>query len=178
MCGVLSKHKILSFLINISMSKFNIVVMMLVLFGGFKPSIQAQNRIVISKDKFLLFVVNSKSDTLFSAPIGVGSNYGNKQKKGDRKTPEGTFKIVKIQDSSKWTHDFKDGYGLRKGAYGPYFFRLKTPRFSGIGIHGTCFPEQIGTRCSEGCIRMNNSDVVKLKKFAFVGMQCVIEKDL
>lgn len=159
------------------MSKSYVIVIML-LFWGFSLTIQGQNRIVISKEKFLLFVVNSKCDTLFSAPIGVGSNYGNKQKKGDRKTPEGIFKIVKIHDSSKWTHDFKDGYGIRKGAYGPFFFRLKTPRFSGIGIHGTCFPDQIGTRCSEGCIRMNNSDIVKLRKFVFVGMQCVIEKDM
>lgn len=159
------------------MSKSYVIVILL-LFWGFSLAIQAQNRIVISKEKFLLFVVNSNCDTLFSAPIGVGSNYGNKQKKGDRKTPEGIFKIVKIHNSSKWTHDFKDGYGIRKGAYGPFFFRLKTPRFSGIGIHGTCFPEQIGTRCSEGCIRMNNSDVVKLREFVFVGMQCVIEKDM
>lgn len=158
------------------MSKSYVIVIML-LFWGFSLTIQGQNRIVISKERFLLFVVNSKCDTLFSAPIGVGSNYGNKQKKSDRRTPEGIFKIVKIHDSSKWTHDFKDGYGIRKGAYGPFFFRLKTPRFSGIGIHGTCFPEQIGTRCSEGCIRMNNSDLIKLRKFVFVGMQCVIEKD-
>lgn len=158
------------------MSKSYVIVIML-LFWGFSLTIQGQNRIVISKERFLLFVVNSKCDTLFSAPIGVGSNYGNKQKKSDRRTPEGIFKIVKIHDSSKWTHDFKDGYGIRKGAYGPFFFRLKTPRFSGIGIHGTCFPEQIGTRCSEGCIRMNNSDLIKLRKLVFVGMQCIIEKD-
>ena len=130
------------------------------------------------KEQLMLYVVCSKNDTLFSAPIGVGSNYGDKQEEGDRKTPEGTFKVVKIHDSSKWTHDFKDRYGIRKGAYGPFFIRLMTPRFTGIGIHGTCFPEQIGTRCSEGCIRMNNSDVVKLKNFVFVGMQCIIEKDL
>ncbi len=159
------------------MSKLFTIGVMLLL-GGLSSSIHSQNKIVISKQRFMLFVVNSKCDTLFSAPIGVGSNYGNKQKKGDRKTPEGTFKIVKIQDSSKWTHDFKDGYGIRKGAYGPFFFRLKTPRFAGIGIHGTCFPEQIGTRCSEGCIRMNNSDVVKLKQYVFVGMLCVIERDM
>lgn len=153
-------------------------MLMILLFGGATSKIYSQNRIVISKEKYMLFVVNSKSDTLFSAPVGVGSNYGNKQKKGDRKTPEGTFKIVKIQDSSKWTHDFKDGYGVRKGAYGPFFFRLKTPRFSGIGIHGTCFPEQIGTRCSEGCIRMNNSDVEKLRRYVYIGMKCTIEKDI
>ncbi len=148
------------------------------LLSGLSSSIHSQNKIVISKQKFLLFVVNENNDTLFSAPIGVGSNYGNKQRRGDRRTPEGTFKIVKIHDSSNWTHDFKDGYGERKGAYGPFFFRLKTPRFSGIGIHGTCFPEQIGTRCSEGCIRMNNFDLEDLRGYVYIGMKCIVEKDI
>lgn len=139
--------------------------------------IYAQNFIAISKHELRLCVINDKNDTLFSAPIGVGSNYGNKTKVGDRKTPEGIFNIIQIQNSSKWTHDFKDGFGIRKGAYGPYFIRLKVPKFSGIGIHGTCFPEQIGTRCSEGCIRLSNNDILKLKSFVFVGMKCIIEKD-
>lgn len=43
--------------------------------------------------------------------------------------------ICSIENSSRWKHDFKDGKGLRKGAYGPYFFRLKVPKFNSIGIH-------------------------------------------
>lgn len=141
-------------------------------------SAYSQNIIIISKQDLKLYVINNNRDTLFSASIGVGTNYGDKTKDGDCKTPEGTFKIVQIQNSSKWTHDFKDGYGIRKGAYGPYFFRLKTPGFTGIGIHGTCFPDQIGTRCSEGCIRLNNHDIEKLREYVYVGMTCVIEKDM
>ncbi len=140
-------------------------------------TVYSQNFIIISKQELKLYVVNN-SDTLFSSSIGVGKNYGDKTKDGDCKTPEGTFKIVQIQNASKWTHDFKDGYGIRKGAYGAYFFRLKTPGFSGIGIHGTCFPDQIGTRCSEGCIRLNNHDLEKLKEYVYIGMKCIIEKDL
>lgn len=107
----------------------------------------------------------------------MGKNYGNKTKAGDKKTPEGTFTICSIENSSCWKHDFKDGKGLRKGAYGPYFFRLKVPKFNSIGIHGTCLPESIGTRSSEGCIRLNNSDLQKLKAFVFVGMKCIIKND-
>lgn len=140
-------------------------------------SAYSQNIIIISKQDLKLYVVNNR-DTLFSSSIGVGKNYGDKTKDGDCKTPEGTFKIVQIQNSSRWTHDFNDGYGIRKGAYGPYFFRLKTPGFTGIGIHGTCFPDQIGTRCSEGCIRLNNHDIEKLREYVYVGMTCVIEKDM
>lgn len=133
-------------------------------------------KIVISKQKARLYLIDGK-DTLFIVPVSVGKNVGDKQRKGDYKTPEGTFKICQIQNASTWTHDFKDGKGQRKGAYGPYFFRIKTPKFSGIGIHGTCFPEKIGTRCSEGCIRLNNNDIKKLRQYVFVGMTCVIEKD-
>lgn len=70
-----------------------------------------------------------------------------------------------------------DGKGLRKGAYGPYFFRLKVPKFNSIGIHGTCKPETIGTRDSEGCIRLYNNDLCKLRKFVYVGMSVLITKD-
>ena len=102
---------------------------------------------------------------------------GQKQKKGDNKTPEGVFTISQIQKSSQWTHNFKDGKGERKGAYGPYFFRLKVPGNNSIGIHGTCFPESIGTRCSEGCIRVENKELTRLRPYIKVGMKCKILSD-
>lgn len=135
-----------------------------------------QRYITISKGKFKLSVIENE-DTLFQCHVAVGKNYGNKTKTGDKKTPEGTFTICSIENSSHWKHDFRDGKGLCKGAYGPYFFRLKVPKFNSIGIHGTCLPESIGTRSSEGCIRLNNSDLQKLKSFIFIGMECIIEKD-
>ncbi|MDE5836596.1 MAG: L,D-transpeptidase [Paramuribaculum sp.] len=57
-----------------------------------------------------------------NVPVCVGTNFGDKTQAGDRKTPEGTFSISQIHDSSCWMHDFNDGAGLREGAYGPYFF--------------------------------------------------------
>lgn len=78
------------------------------------------NDIFCVKTELKLFVIEN-SDTIFKCPIAVGKNYGNKTKAGDKKTPEGTFTICSIENSSCWKHDFKDGKGLRKGAYGPYF---------------------------------------------------------
>ncbi len=97
------------------------------------------------------------------------------------KTPDGTFVVDEILDASYWTHDFKDGKGEIKGAYGPWFISLDTTNLSkgawgGIGIHGTHDPAFIGTRASEGCIRLNNADIEQLKKFAKVGMKVVIEE--
>lgn len=91
------------------------------------------------------------------------------------KTPEGLFSVQQIQDASAWTHDFGDGKGEIRGAYGSHFIRLKTPGHRGIGIHGTHDPASIGTRATEGCVRLNNSDLLELvKKYVYVGMPVVI----
>ena len=60
-------------------------------------------------------------------PIACGRALGNKEKPGDMKTPEGLFSVQQIQDASAWTHDFGDGKGEIRGAYGSHFIRLKTP---------------------------------------------------
>ena len=106
--------------------------------------------------------------------ISCGKNLGNKQKIGDLKTPEGVFHISEIEDASTWGHDFKDGKGKIEGAYGPWFLRLEIPGHKGIGIHGTHKPESIGTRDTEGCIRLNNKDIADLKDKVNIGMVVIV----
>ena len=137
----------------------------------------ADNRIVISKQALRLFVMNEKQDTIFQCPIACGMNLGDKERTGDHKTPEGTFRIKMMYDATSWKYDFKDGKGPRVGAYGPYFFRLDVPGFNDIGIHGTIFPESIGTRSSRGCIRLNNNDIKRLYPLCRKGMIVIIEPD-
>jgi LysM repeat protein len=136
------------------------------------------DHIVISKESMTLNLYDSEGGLIFSFPVAVGKNYGNKEKIGDMKTPEGEFSIVQIQDASAWTHDFKDGKGVIAGCYGNWFIRLKTPPHTGIGIHGTHAPESIGTRATEGCIRLNNADLDKLKPLVRVGMKVTIESSV
>lgn len=108
---------------------------------------------------------------LATYPVAVGENPKDKARVGDHATPEGHFNVSYITDSRNWKHDFGDGKGPVKGAYGPYFISLYTSAqgtFSGnswrdIGIHGTHNPASIGTNASEGCIRMYNEDIPKLK---------------
>ncbi|MBQ7220173.1 MAG: L,D-transpeptidase [Synergistaceae bacterium] len=109
-------------------------------------------------------------------PIAVGRNPGDKQRTGDNRTPTGNFKIVSIENASKWTHDFRDGKGKIAGAYGPWFLRLDAKGWKGIGIHGTHAPDSIGTRATEGCIRLNNSDIAELKQYAYRNMPVVISE--
>lgn len=159
---------------------FGIVVIlpylgMVLLFNWYNDKVAKIDKaaiVIIDKNKMNLQVVGYKGETKASYRIACGKNYGDKAKQGDMKTPEGIFNIEDIQDASGWKHDFKDGKGEIDGAYGPWFIRLSGNQ--GIGIHGTHLPESIGTRATEGCIRLNNEDVLKLKKEVYVGMKVII----
>jgi lipoprotein-anchoring transpeptidase ErfK/SrfK len=140
----------------------------------FAGSIFAQDSfIVISKQDMKLRRYDFKGSVLEEYSIACGRNYGNKKKRGDNRTPEGVFTVQQIQNASAWTHDFGDGKGEIKGAYGSHFIRLKTG-FQGIGIHGTHAPESIGTRATEGCIRLKNEDLLKLVKNVKLNMVVII----
>ncbi len=114
-------------------------------------------RFVIDKKTFELRLF--KDDALlktYKIAYGRNPDGADKQKKGDLRTPEGHFYVQEIVKSDKWLH-------LGKFAYGPWFLRLKTPRWSGIAIHGTDEPELIGTKASEGCIRLYPEEITELK---------------
>lgn len=130
--------------------------------------------IIISKQDFTLSLYDSDDRLVCRFPVAVGKNYGNKQRSGDMKTPEGDFSIQQIQPASDWGHDFGDGKGWIPNCYGNWFIRLKTPPHRGIGIHGTHAPESIGTRATEGCIRLRNADLDSLKPLVKVGMPVAI----
>lgn len=130
--------------------------------------------ILISKQEMKLRLIDYKGNELFSAPVATGMNAGNKKKVGDMRTPEGVFQVADIQQAADWKHDFKDGKGEISGAYGDYFIRLAVPGHKGIGIHGTHLPESIGTRASEGCIRMKNEDLKRLVSLIYPPMTVVI----
>ncbi len=108
--------------------------------------------------------------------IAIGANGGQKQRVGDNRTPVGNFSVQQIQDSRAWTYDFGDGKGPIRGAYGPWFIRLRTPGWRGIGIHGTHDPDSIGTMITQGCVRLRNEDVEELREKVFIGMKVIISE--
>ena len=138
----------------------------------YKPEMR-NGFIFISKKDMTLTLVDSLGQQQLSYPIACGRNLGPKQEKGDNRTPEGHFTLQRIHESSAWGHNFHDGKGFIKHAYGPYFLRLQTG-FAGIGIHGTHAPESIGTRATEGCIRLQNDSVAELVQHVTVGMPVII----
>lgn len=136
--------------------------------------VQHASILLISKQDMRLRLIDYKGRELFSASVATGKRAGNKRKRGDMRTPEGVFQVSDIQRSSDWKHDFGDGKGEITGAYGDYFIRLAVPGHKGIGIHGTHLPESIGTRASEGCIRLYNDDLQKLVELIYPPLTVVI----
>ena len=142
---------------------------------------QKKYSVYIKKSAFTLYLLDDKKTVVKAYDCTIGKNPGQKQKRGDMKTPTGTFYVDEICDASGWTHDFGDGKGEIKGAYGPWFISINTDEMSkgawgGIGIHGTHKPNVMRARDSEGCIRLQNQNVEELKKFVRVGTKVVIEE--
>jgi lipoprotein-anchoring transpeptidase ErfK/SrfK len=130
--------------------------------------------VLVSKQDMTLAVYDYKGREKCKFPIACGKHLGDKGKQGDMKTPEGVFRVSDIQNATNWEHDFGDGNGEIAGAYGPFFIRLYTPGHSGIGIHGTHDNDSLGTRATEGCIRLQNENILKLVKLVRIGTVVII----
>jgi len=142
-------------------------------YGG-QPLIVDEGTYVVIEKKAHRLMVLRDGEKVKEYGVAVGKNKGDKKRVGDMKTPEGTFAVQQIQNASSWTHDFRDGKGETPNAYGPIFIRLKTSQWTGIGIHGTHDPASIGTDVTEGCIRLENDDLLEFKEMIAVGTKVFI----
>jgi lipoprotein-anchoring transpeptidase ErfK/SrfK len=116
--------------------------------------------ILVSKQDLKLRMLKYHDTTMLTFPIATGRNPGDKKESGDRKTPEGIFTVYAIHDASDWDYDFHDGKGKIKGTYGKYFIRFKEHYH--IGIHGTHLPETLGSRATDGCVRMHSESIEEI----------------
>ena len=115
--------------------------------------------IIVDKPNTRLYVMNVFGDTICRYRVCASLKKGQKHKMDDWRTPEGTFGLMGIYNSTDWTYkDTKDK------CYGPYFVSLITPGFWGIGIHGTNAPHSVPGRRSHGCMRMHNEDIVIVRQ--------------
>jgi lipoprotein-anchoring transpeptidase ErfK/SrfK len=97
-------------------------------------------------------------------PVGVG--------RSETPTPVGLYYVVELIQTDD-----------PHGAYGPYAFGLSAHsdvlrRFDGgdgqVGIHGTDYPQGLGTDVSHGCIRIGNRAIVRLAKTLPLGTPVAI----
>lgn len=145
------------------------------LFAGLTFNDEAY-RIFVNKSEYTLSLFRGE-ELVKIYSIAVGKNPGDKQRVGDNRTPVGDFRVVSIENASTWKHDFRDGKGKIKGAYGPWFLRLDANGWKGIGIHGTHDPDSRGTNATEGCIRLSNEDISELRQYAYRNMPVVIREN-
>jgi lipoprotein-anchoring transpeptidase ErfK/SrfK len=121
--------------------------------------------VTINLDKHILKAYKANKKIL-RTPIGVG--------RAVTPTPTGLYYITEL---------------LRQpdpsGTYGPYAFGLSAHsdvlnEFAGrdgvLGIHGTNFPQGIGTDVSHGCIRLSNKAIIKLAHTLPVGTPVKIKR--
>ena len=146
-------------------------------FAKYLDQVDSAPFIVVDKEALKLTLVDAQGAAIKEYGISCAINYGPKKVRGDHKTPEGKFRINELLYAKGLKHDFHDGKGPIKDAYGPWFLRLDVPGFRDIGIHGTPFPESIGSRATEGCVRMRNADILDLKSRVRLGTVVIILPD-
>lgn len=131
--------------------------------------------IVVDKYSMRVMLFDKCGRLIKAYRMACGKKYGTKHEKGDERTPEGFFSVEGIYDSTDWL--FVDDNGVKsdiKGQFGPRFIRIRIPETSQIGIHGTCSPRSIGWRCSHGCIRITNEQILQLVELVTPGMPVII----
>jgi len=100
--------------------------------------------------------------------VGIG--------KEDR-TPVGEFVVDSMEIGPPWSPP--EGGVIRYGEEGyllgeRWIGFANVPGATGLGIHGTNDPSGMGTKCSNGCIRMRNEDVIEVFDFIQMGSRVEI----
>ena len=130
--------------------------------------------LIISKETLRLHAICYNGLIHKSYPVAVGRGCGAKRYLGDLTTPQGIFAIASITNATGATHNFHDGRGAVRGAYGHWFMRIDVPGYPHIGLHGNCNKRSIGTRASLGCVRMYNDQLDELRPRVYPGIRVII----
>jgi len=141
--------------------------------------------IVIDKSEYVLNVYDEQG-WFATYPVVFGSkDLSDKQMEGDRKTPEGSFKIVSKKPHRKWnkmmmlnypTKECRDKFNRRK-ENGEIPANAKIG--GGIAIHGTWpHDDQVVDNYKNwtmGCISLKNKDMNELYSYLKVGTKVIIK---
>jgi len=118
--------------------------------------------ILVNKSQNILFL--KSDDEIFKTyVVSTGKN---------NCTPVGTFKIVNKLPNPTW---FKAGAIVpaesQQNVLGTRWMGFD---LAGYGIHGTVEPKELGKQVTQGCVRLNNSDVEELYSIIPVGTEVTI----
>ena len=142
--------------------------------------------IIIDKSDYELKVYDDEG-WYATYPVVFGNkDLGDKMMEGDKKTPEGTFKILSKREHTKWHKMFMLDYPNEESwekfndrkSHGliPKYARIG----GGIAIHGTWPNDNIVvddfTNWTNGCISLKNEDIDDLDTYIPSGTKVIIRR--
>ncbi|MCK9420268.1 MAG: L,D-transpeptidase [Nitrospirae bacterium] len=172
------------------------------IFASLLSSVAGRLKLVIWKSRYTLTLYKGEIPVkTYRAVFGKGYREGDKQRMGDRRTPEGEFYICTMNDSKRF-YKFMGlsypgmkhaDYGLQSGmiSYVEYAMiknaiegRLSPPwetRLGGaVGIHGRTLDagnaqqRDVSTNWTDGCIALDNADVDEIYRVVSLGTPVMI----
>jgi len=167
------------------------------------PIIKGKYLVMDKSDQTLYLIENEKIKGKY--PAVYGNTSGQKELRGDNKTPEGIYTICYKNSNSEWTLFFGINYpntrdareGLEKGIIGREEYELikqnscpkkwYTPLGGEIGIHGTSkeYPyltpitqssQILKQNWTNGCIGLTNENISSLEKEISIGTKIIIRE--
>ena len=120
-------------------------------------------------------------------PVVFGSeDLTDKMMEGDKRTPEGEFKIISKRTHDKWHKMFMldypndESWAKFKQRKATGLIPKKAKIGGGIAIHGTWPNDEIVvdafTNWTNGCVSLKNDDIDELDPFLPIGTKVIIQK--
>ncbi len=109
--------------------------------------------------KLHLYLYDGRYRHIKSYSAATGENQGKKKREKDEKTPEGIYFNTKIYRDTKITIFGDRAFGLN---YPDVFDKFEGNGGSGIFVHGS--DKEISPFSTNGCVALNNADIVDLDK--------------
>jgi murein L,D-transpeptidase YafK len=171
-------------------------------FESLLSSLDGKINLVIEKSRYTMTLFKGGIPVkTYQAVFGKGYGEGDKQRMGDRRTPEGDFYICTMNHSKRFYKFMGLSYpglkhaeeGLRSGMISPGEYAMirkaveeraappwETRLGGAVGIHGRMFGAGDGNRLSgdrnwtDGCIALDNGDVDEIYRVVSIGTPVTI----
>jgi murein L,D-transpeptidase YafK len=155
-------------------------------FTSFTPPPEDRFKIIIDKSDYELSVYEDGEWSVTYPVVFGNDDQGDKMIAGDKKTPEGNFKIIAKRNHKKWCRFMALDYPTKE-SYDKFNQRKankqipQAARIGGdVGIHGTWpHDDYLIDRYKNwtlGCIALKNDDLVELYDMVPVGTPILVQK--